>query len=135
MTAIEARDWFRDVATRLKEIQHTDQDPRFFRNVDELKKRHRKLKKGDEVYLVLDEPKGRLNGQDNQNITDFNTFGFWVLSYVASDDWENEDVIYDKAKTIMFKIYGKAWNERVNFDGLFKRVDLDAINYGKSGPE
>jgi len=128
MKALDATEWFEDVGTRLKMLSG------FFRNIDHFKGKHSNLEK-DKLFLVMDEPKGGLSGQYNENIRDGQKFGFFIFGHVANQDWEAEDKVYDAAKTAALKILGKVYYERRKQTGLFKFGNIDGVDYMKVGPE
>lgn len=133
MNAIDARNWFKDVATRLKMLQGGKKHGPFFHNIDEFNQEHSKIDK-EQMFLVLDEPKGSLSGQHNENIRDRQRFGFWIYGYVKTNEWEKEDEVYDLAKTAALKVMSKAYRQRKTQNGLFKFVDIDSTDYMKAGP-
>ncbi|REE01107.1 hypothetical protein [Marinoscillum furvescens] len=128
MKALDATNWFKDVGNRLKMLSG------FFHNIDHFKKEVSNLDKSS-LYLVMDEPKGGLSGQSNENIRDGQKFGFFIFSHVSNNDWEAEDAVYDQAKTAALKILGKVYHERLNQEGLFRFGNIDGVDYMKVGPE
>lgn len=128
MTATEAENWFKDAANRLKLLTQ------FCHNIDEFQELARDFSPED-LIMVMDEPKGKLSGQSNENIRDLNRFAFWIFKHVQSKDYPGETPVYDLARKAGLKVMSKAYYERRTQTGLFKHINIDSIDYVKAGPE
>lgn len=140
MKAQDVTAWFLDFATRLVEIQHTDDNKKFAHNIDEAREGQRSKITMSDFTLVMNEPKGIVEGIGMDNWHDRNVYGFWILKKLKNNDFAQEDVVYDGAKVILFQMLAKMKKERDDFfesgtSGLMKYVDLDNVEYRKAGPE
>jgi hypothetical protein len=131
MKHVDVVEYFLDIAVRLKELLHTNDDQKFARNADHLREKLKSELPCKSYTLVLDDPQGR--SQYNGNHFDLPVYGFWIVRKVARGDYADEDTAFDGAKAIMWKILSKLENDKEEeLTGLFRFYDFSSVSYKKA---
>ncbi len=134
MNPLDVKAYFLDVAVRLEDFRHTEANKKFARNLKELENQIGSSLTCTNYTLVMEDPNGDLLYQGN--FYDRNFYGFWILKRVDKDDFEGEDVAYDGAKQIFFKILSKMYKEHEAGDetSIMRFLDLTSIQQEMAGP-
>lgn len=130
--------WFLDVATRLKELLHTDDNKRYARNLDEYKLGARAKFNYNNFTLVRDEEMGKIDAEGDNRHEDAKV-GFWILKKCKSQDWAEEQTIYEGAKAIMYKILSRCEKERLEkgegVETVMEDYVPESVSFKKVGPD
>ncbi|MEH0156420.1 hypothetical protein V6R21_19890 [Limibacter armeniacum] len=129
-------DYMLDVATRLKDIGHTPEKPRFARNGEEfLNLISGKMKVTSGVMLVLDAYNNQLvhNNDDQFNLVKTPSF-FLVRGINDETDYNAEEEVYDECEKVLMKILAKMKAERYTVGNLMRFFDLNGTTYRSVGP-
>jgi hypothetical protein len=122
-----------DFATRLKEIQHTEDNTRFFYNIDEFIEKNSNIPKGSFVMMMDDRHKGRIQGQSNRR--DYPEYGVYFLRKVGESDYADEEEAFSEGKQIALKLETKLNYEFHNESDTIARFIVDgSMTYRKEGP-
>lgn len=137
MNELDIINWFEDAATRCKEIAHTPEKARFARNIDELLEGLNRKIPCKEFTLVLEDPAGRVSGQDMDSPTDLNSRGFMILKRIKENGWKQEDQVYADSKAVFFTLLSKmrmekkAMYEYQDKTSVMRYFDLEGPRYRK----
>jgi hypothetical protein len=125
--------YFLDLATRLKTVRHTSDNPKFFYNIDHIKRKKADTDLSSPV-MVLDEIKG--TNSYNGAFRSQNNHGFWILKQVELDDWAGESTAVaaclEAANQVLTKMIFDFANEELS---VMAYLDPDSITFEETGPE
>lgn len=107
--------YFLDIATRLKEIEHTTENPKYAQvNLSEyMEKLVVDLNMASPV-LLLNYPHSRIQDKLSDNPHEFVTITFLVIQEIETNNFEEEIQILDLTKTICLKILSKIYEDTKN---------------------
>jgi hypothetical protein len=133
-------DYFLDIATRLKEIGHTEARKRFTRfNIEEVFSGLRSTLDLNNFCLCLESFEGNLGANNYDQVFDNNTCAFMIVKNCGNDNFVMETQICDQAKVIGMKVVAKmAFDAERRQRGLapvaLKNFDINSVQYEKVGP-
>ncbi len=106
----------------------------FAHNVEHLSEKiGNELKGSPNFILVMDEPRGRVKYTGQK--FDMTAYGFFLLKKVDKGNYDQEDVVYDDAKTALKLIETAMETQKEAESGVMKLYDPGTIEYTKAGPE
>jgi hypothetical protein len=133
-------DYFLDIATRLKEIAHSEAKKRFTRiNIEEVFSGLRSSLDLNNFCLCLESFEGSLGANNYDQVFDNNIGAFMIVKNCRVDDFVQETQICDQAKQIGLKVVAKmAYDAERRQRGLapvaLKNFDIASVQYEKIGP-
>lgn len=133
-------DYFLDVATRLKDIGHTEAKERFTRfNIEEVFSGLRSKIDLNNFCLCLESFEGSLSANNANQVFDNNIGAFVIVKNCQIDNFVMETQICDQAKKIGLKVVAKmVYDVELRYKGLvpvaLKNFDISSVQYEKVGP-
>lgn len=120
----DAVEYFRDVATRLKEIQHTEAKRHFFRGLS--MSRPSELEKSLSVacypaLVLIDRKDGRLTDRDSNNLLNKQLYSFMILKPASEQDPAAIETAVNDCQAIFKKIMSKMTRDKM----ADSRVDIN----------
>jgi hypothetical protein len=133
--------YMKDVATRLKEIQHTEKAPRFFRvgglsTLEELLLKATTAK--DMILCVENNYEGKI-GENQSSILDNMYHTFYIAKYAPVNDIDKIEQSKEDSKKALVKIWSKMFHDKlVDQQGGpklgLRNLDKPSIYYRPIGP-
>lgn len=131
-------EYMRDCAIRLKDIQHSDNSPRFFRisGIRQLEELLSSLPDASTPALMVENnTDGRVGDlSQSDNFLDIPYHVFYIIAKATFNDHDSIQNAKINTKEIGFKILGRMLSDRRNrLHGLIM-VDMKSISYQTVGP-
>jgi hypothetical protein len=137
MSAFDFIGYFKNVAEKLKEILHTEDEKHFARvsgiaGLEEFLANMR-FAKGYQLIVIANES-GRFIDKSSDNLLVQPYFSFYVMKKVEHGNFDEKDQVISDCKAVCKKILSKMFNDkRNNLNGLYN-LDRDTITYSQAGP-
>lgn len=131
-------DYLKTIATELNTIGHTDQAPRFARNIDEAIELMRSKMNIKQLCLIVNDFTG---GPMIDNRSDARIYptkvSFFLLKNVPPGNFPAEQTAYNEAEAASWKIYSRMLREYENkkLDTLLKFFRPESWTTERIGPE
>jgi hypothetical protein len=126
-------DYFELLATKLKDVAHTPDAPKFARfNIEEILAGMAHGIDPTTPCLLLESFEGRLS-EEGDNVMDTQDAAFLIMQWCELEDFGAQNAIIDRAKKIGFKIVAKLRHDARKDVGL-KHFDRNSVAYEKVGP-
>ena len=107
--------YFLEIATRLKEIQHTTENPKYAQvNLSEYMEKLEVNLNTSTPVLLLNYPHSRIQDKLSDNPHEIVTITFLVIQEIEANNFEEEIQILDLTKTICLKILSKIYEDTKN---------------------
>lgn len=133
MNFTDYSDYFELLATKLKDIAHTKDEPKFARfNIEEILAGMAHGLDPTTPCLLLESFEGRLT-EEGDNVMDTQDAAFLIMQHCELEDFKEQNAIIDRAKTIGFKLVAKLRSDARKDLGL-KHLDRNSVGYEKVGP-
>lgn len=132
MNIEEIVNYFKGIATEHKEILHSENEPHFFRDMDEAIE---KLK--SKSYLpafILGPPVFDVADKNQDNTYDEHSLSFLLVDYVSMDDFKGKIKVYDKMLRIGRDIIARMRYEACTCDDSIKQFETDRVHIEPVGP-
>jgi hypothetical protein len=136
MNHTEVIDYIKQWSTDLIAIGHTDEDQRFFYNIDHIIEKKSNIKGFDLFNVVVeDRHRGRLGGHTD-NLRDLPQYSFFILRQVKKSDYPDEELAYQQCKALGFKFVAYMRKDKdEEADTIARFVKDDEISYRRIGPQ
>lgn len=145
MKQFEFVNYMKEVATRLKSIGHTDDNPHFFKvaslfHLDQLFENLNSA--GFPALCVVDAPEGRLIDNESSNLLDLQYYYFFVINKAEIDNASSREAAITSSLMIVKQILSKMFRDKMaeqrnpfyaNAAGL-KNLNRDNVSYRAVGP-
>ncbi len=133
--------YFKDIATRLVDIAHTDENPQFaIMDIDDILGSQRGKLNFTKPVMILENPEGRF-GYKHDQLHDENLGAFHILRDAGRDNPATKREVMDQSKTIGSKIISKLQYDKIQLSkgatGIPQMIlffDLAQVRYQKIGP-
>lgn len=133
MNFTDYSDYFEAIATKLKDVAHTKDAPKFARfNIEEILAGMAHGLDPSTPCLLLESFEGRLS-EEGDNVMDTQDAAFLIIQHAALEDFKAQNGIIDRAKQIGFKVVAKMRHDARLRQGL-EHLDRNSIGYEKVGP-
>ncbi len=130
--------YFRTVASTLKEFIHTPHETVFHRvrsiaSLEEFLFSQKIIKKIPHL-LVMDRADSRLQDalSDNRLVKSF--YSFYIVAHAPMDDFDTIETVNQSVKSILHKILSKMIHDKQNYLFGMQLLDADSIVYSSIGP-
>lgn len=128
--------YMRNVATKLKELQHTEDEKHFTRikgisALEEFLQNQRNLE-GIQLVAVANKT-GRFT-ESGDNLLDQPYYSFFVLKMVTVNDFDAQELAVNECEAIIKKIFSKMFREKIQPNSPLAGLQKASISYAQSGP-
>lgn len=130
-------DYFRNIASTLKEILHTEDEPHFSRagSVAELGEFLANMRQAEGYQLiVIDNVSGRFLDRRSDNLLVMPYFSFYLVKKVSREDYDEKELAIGDCSTVCKKILSKMFLDKRNMANGLTNLDRDSISYNQAGP-
>jgi hypothetical protein len=126
-------DYFEGLATKLRDVAHTPDNPKFARfNIEEILAGMAHGLDPTTPCLLLESFEGRLT-EEGDNVMDTQDAAFLIMQHCELEDFAAQNAIIDLAKRIGFKVVAKLRHDARKGEGI-KHFDRNSVGYEKVGP-
>ena len=130
--------YMRDCAVRLKDIQHTNETPRFFRisGISQLEELLANLPDASSPALMVENNiEGRFSDPGpSDNFLDTPYYTFYVIGKVSFNDFDEIEQVKKNTKEIAEKIVARMLKDRRNYRNGLVMLRFDNVPYQNIGP-
>lgn len=127
-----------DCAVRLKDIQHTEENQRFFRisGISQLEELLANLPDVSVPALMVENnEQGRFSDPGpSDNFLDIPYFAFFVIDKAPFNDFDQIEAVKSKTKAIGLKILSRMLNDRRHYRKGLVMLKFDSVPYQSIGP-
>lgn len=131
-----------DIATRLKDIRHSESNPRWFRvsNITALEELLASLGNADGVImLVEDNLDGKYGWNEAGLVTDDEFYTFHIIKHLSNEGFSEREAWIKEAKSIVKKVLSKMFRDQNtslenNTRNDLRDLDRGRITYQSVGP-
>jgi hypothetical protein len=125
--------YFEGLATKLRDVAHTPDNPKFCRfNIEEILANLAHGLDTETPCLLLESFEGRLS-EEGDNVMDTQDGAFLIVKACETEDFAAANLIIDEAKRIGFKVIAKLRHDARAGEGL-QHFDRNSVGYEKVGP-
>ncbi|MGI4865451.1 MAG: hypothetical protein ACRYFZ_16125 [Janthinobacterium lividum] len=133
MNFTDYSDYFEGLATKLRDVAHTPDAPKFARfNIEEILAGLAHGLDPTTPCLLLESFEGRLS-EEGDNVMDTQDAAFLIMQHCELEDFAAQNAIIDLAKRIGFKVISKMRHDARAGTGL-QHFDRNSVGYEKVGP-
>ncbi|HOW26160.1 MAG TPA: hypothetical protein PK711_10880 [Bacteroidales bacterium] len=130
--------YFRTVASTLKEFVHTPHETVFHRvrsiaSLEEFLFSQKIIKKIPHL-LVMDRTDSRLQDALSDNRLAKSFYSFYIVAHGPMDDFDTIETVNQSVKSILHKILSKMIHDKQNYLFGMELLDADSIVYSSIGP-
>ncbi len=130
--------YMRECAIRLKDIMHTESQPRFFRisGISQLEELLANLPDASSpALLVENNEQGRLaDPGPSDNFLDIPYFAFYIIEKAPFNDFDHIEEIKANTKAIGLKIFARMLHDRRHVRNGLIMLKFDSVPYQSIGP-
>ena len=134
MTENEFVNYFREIATQLKAIDHEPSSERIrFARMEEVLNRVR----ADLMFepgMVIKNESGTVSGLGSNNLLEYHQCAFMILRKCDNEDYAAYQAAFEECFTIGRKILAKMLQDKRANVGIMRALDLKSTNWQKIGP-
>lgn len=137
MTHFDFVPYFKNIAEKLKELQHTTTDKHFHRivSISQMEEFLQNMRSTTGYQLlVMDHVQGRMIDRDSDNLLDRPYYSFYVMKNVEHGNYDARQQAIQDCKTVAKKILSKLFYDRFNAQNGLNFLDRNSITYQQSGP-
>ena len=125
--------YFEDLATRLRDVAHTPETPKFCRfNIEEILANLAHGIDPSTPCLLLESFEGRLT-EEGDSVIDNQDAAFLLMQSCELEDFAAQNAIIDQAKKIGLKVIARLRHDARAGTGLL-HFDRNSVAYEKAGP-
>jgi hypothetical protein len=129
----EYSNYFEALATKLRDVAHTKDNPKFARfNIEEILAGMAHGLDPVTPCLLLESFEGRLS-EEGDNVMDNQDAAFLIMQHCELEAFDAQNEIIDRAKKIGLKVVAKLRSDARKDIGL-KHFDRNSVGYEKVGP-
>jgi hypothetical protein len=129
--------YFREVAERLTEIQHTEASPHFSRtsSIAELGEFLSSMRSSEGYQLiVIDNSSGRFIDRRSDNLLVQPYYSFYLLKQVTREDYDEKEQTIKDCTAVIKKILSKMFRDKMYTASGLTNLERDNITYNQAGP-
>jgi hypothetical protein len=133
MLYLEYKEYFKNVAIKLKDILHSDDNKRFARiNIEEVFNSSMDMDFNN-ICMTLEAYETGVDDQLSDNLRDMKTGAFMLVKKAVIGSFDDEDQVISDTEKTAYKIIAKMKKDK-SLNTAIKHLDLGSIKINKVGP-